>query len=300
MPKVCFLIPFFIITITGTAQNFAFDYKGQQRSFLLHLPHGFDSTKTYPLVLNFHGLLSDPQEQRRLSQMDTVADQEGFIVVYPKGKRFSWNNRLGTLFFNGGRDDVGFVNALLDTLIKHLPINTNRVYATGMSMGGFFTYRLACQLEGRFAAIASVTGLMSGNVAVCCETAASIPVLQIHGTRDRLVPYRGNKRTLSAEEVTGFWTTKNGCRVTDTIPIPDTCDIDKSSAVLIRHRECSTGSEVWLYQVHKGGHTWPGAPESLIFHGRVNQDLHGSHLIWDFFERFSLEDRKGVETVVDQ
>lgn len=268
-------------------------YNGDEWRYLVYLPSDYDSEKKYPLVLNFHGILMNTNQQMIYSQMNVVAEHEKFIVVYPQGRARIWNTGIGSFCYKGGRDDVGFVNALLDSLINHYSIATDSVYAAGMSLGGYFSYRLACELGHRLAAIASVTGVMSDSTFKYREACNSIPVLQIHGTDDWIVKYRGSKKSKSVEETIKFWVKKNQCFTVDTIVIPDSCKKDRSCSVLIRYDSCLTSDPVWFVKIHNGGHTWPGTPVNYIFTGRINYDFHASVAIWDFFRRFSRDQTVG-------
>ncbi len=127
---------------------------------------------------------------RRFILLSTqVADTAGIVVVYPNGIDETWNVSSTT-----GTDDVGFISALIDTVDYQYSIDLNRVFATGMSMGGFMSYRLACELSERIAAIASVTGLQAFYP---CNPNRPVPILQFHGTADPVVPYAGVPATIS-------------------------------------------------------------------------------------------------------
>lgn len=278
-----------LISIPAYSQRLEMKYKKDKRTYIIHLPEGYDKGKSYPLVLNFHALFMGPTMQKNYTMMNCVADKEKFIVVYPKGKGRTWNTGIGVKKFENGKDDLGFANALLDSLIKTYSVDTTRVYAVGMSMGGFFSYRLACQMSHRIAAVASVAGLMSDSTIAYCET-SSMPVLQIHGTKDHIVKYKtGLRKSLGAEETVEFWVNKNNCMATpDTTFLADTCKKDKSHALLIKYPNCDNNSEVWFYKIENGGHTWPLGSMYMIFMGKTNDDFYGSLAIWDFLKKFSL------------
>jgi poly(3-hydroxybutyrate) depolymerase len=90
-----------------------------------------------------------------LTHFDELADKEGFLVVYPQGLDNRWADaRDGATPTNN--DDVGFVRALLDDLKRRIAYDPTRVYATGVSIGGFFVARLGCEAADRIAAIGVV------------------------------------------------------------------------------------------------------------------------------------------------
>lgn len=267
-------------------QVFSFSVDGTLRSYRLHLPAGYTAGMEYPLVLNFHGLGSSASEQEAYSQMNVVADDNSFIVVYPEGINTFWNAGLT----NQDVDDMGFVNALLDTLINKYSVNEARIYATGFSMGGFFSYRLACGLAHRIAAVAPVAAVMIPADIAACAPARDVPVLHIHGTIDGVIAY-----SLGVETVVNFWATRNNCSTPgDTTHLPDINPADNSTVDLIRYSHCNDNSEVWFYKIYGGGHTWPGA--ALDIEGiNTNRDFNASFEIWNFFNRFSLTGVTGID-----
>lgn len=265
----------------SVAQSFTFNYQGTDRSYVLHLPPNYTAGIQYPLVLNFHGLTQTGAEQQSNSKMDAVADQNNFIVVYPDGLNNSWNAGIN----NGDVDDVGFINSLLDYLITNYSIDENRVYSTGFSMGGYFSYKLACELGHRIAAIAPVSGLMATTVAANCNPGRDIPVLHFHGTSDGIVSYNGTY-SLSVEETLAWWRTNNECSAqADTIHYPDIDPNDGSTVDLIQFNDCESSSEVSHFKLYNERHTWPGSDS-----WGANQDINASQEIWDFFSQYSLND----------
>ena len=276
-------------TITG---GFTFDNEG--RAYRLHIPTGYDGTTPLPLVFNMHGYGSNAFEQELYSQMNPVADTANFFVCYPDGINSGWN--VGWAF-GSTSDDVGFINALIDSLAAQYTINLNRVYACGMSNGGFMSYRLACELNDRVAAIASVTGAMSPQFLPTCEPGRAVPVLEIHGTADAVVAYEGTPFvSVPVDSVISFWVANNACNATPTeTAIPNTNILDLSTVTRFDYGECADNTAVSLLKVTNGGHTWPGSP---IIVGTTNQDINASVEIWEFFNRYQLDGISAQEEVV--
>ncbi len=263
-------------TITGTIQH-----EGIQRDYRLHLPPNFDTSEELPLVFNLHGYTSNATEQEFYSEMNAVADTARFIVCYPNGLNNAWN-----VGFLGTADDLGFLNALIDVFHADYDINLTRVYSCGMSNGGFMSYLLACELNDRIAAVASVTGSMTTGMLDNCQPERPVPALEIHGTADPVVAYNGSAFNLGVEDVFDFWVGENACPGSpDTTAYPDIATNDQSTAQRITFADCEENSEVILIKVQDGGHTWPGAPINV---GVTCQDLEASVEIWNFFNRFSL------------
>ncbi len=276
---------------------------GLMREYILHVPDSYDPSTPTPLVFNFHGLGSDGAQEQAYASMNAVADEEGFIVVYPYGmmanfggcQRF-WN--AGILEYQDvldcNVDDAAFTVAMIDYLATEYNIDQSRVYSCGMSMGGFMSYYLACVLEDRIAAIASVTGVMNDSVAFHCQSSRSVPVLQMHGTADATVPYNGapnNPLNPPVEEVVQFWADKNCCTNEPIVEeMPDLDPDDGCTATRFTYTDCDSNNEVILYRINGGGHTWPGALFNISI---TNYDINGSQVIWDFFEQYTLESGAG-------
>lgn len=266
---------------TGT-----FTWDGIERDYILHLPNGYTEGEEIPLVFNFHGFGSNALEQQFYANMLTVANDNKFAVCYPNGVDKAWN--VGWEF-GSSADDVGFINGLLDFLLSEYSINKQKVYSTGMSNGGFFSYTLACELSHRFAAIASVTGSMVDTYVPQCDPARNIPMMQIHGTNDLTVGYDGTPFvSIPIEDLISNWTAKMDCATPgDTTYIDDINIEDNCTALRIDYTDCRDELEFVFYKVIDGGHTWPGS--SLDFEGfNTNRDFAASEVIWEFFNRFEI------------
>jgi polyhydroxybutyrate depolymerase len=258
---------------------------GESRRYYLHLPPGWRRDRPAALVLVFHAGGGRAPDIAPHTGFSRVADREGFVVVYPQGLRGRWNDGRG--FPTATHDDVGFVRALLDTLGRELAIDPKRVYATGISNGAMFVYRLACDLPGSFAAVAPVAGGFPAELAPGCAHAAPVSVVAFQGTTDPLMPYlgggAGQRRVLSAERSVGFWATLDGCTGTPvTTDEPDRL----ADGTQVRHTVylgCPEGRAVELYTIEGGGHTWPGGPQAARRVGRVSREIDATEVMWGFF-----------------
>lgn len=281
---------FFVLvlsSISGFSQNTLiekFTFDEVERDYRLFVPSGYTEGASLPLVFNLHGFTSSSLEQEFYSAMNQVADTAGFFVCYADGIARSWNVGWN---FGSTADDVGFISALIDHFIETYNIDPTRVYSCGMSNGGFMSYRLACELNDRIAAVASVTGSMSPNFFPTCQPGKAVPVLEIHGTADPTVAYNGTPNvSVPIEDVIAFWVNNNQCDLTaDTIEIPNTSLLDLSTADRIQFDNCSDNTKVHLIKIQNGGHTWPGA---FLDIGVTNQDFKASVEIWEFFKQFQL------------
>lgn len=274
------------------AQTFSFTFDGQNRSYIVHLPTGYTGTQNLPLVLNLHGYTSNAQQQQSYSKMNQTANNNNFIVVYPDGINNAWNAgapMIGQPYNGGGVNDVGFINALLDTLIANYAVDSTRMFSCGMSNGGYMSYRLACELSHRIAAVASVTGLMFDSTAYYCNPARKVPVMQVHGTDDPIVDYNNPLASLSVEETVDFWVNRHNCPTpADSNDFPNVNTSDNSTARSYLYGPCNGNSEVYLIKITGGGHTWPSGLIDIPAYGNTNRDFDGSQEIWDFFNKFQL------------
>lgn len=280
MKKVFLISAFFVLSFTLSAQDFSFTFDGLVRTYRLYVPQGVDGETAVPLVVNLHGAGSNAMEQEYYSDFNKVADTAGFVVVYPNGLNGLWN-----VYQGASPDDVGFISALIDTISAKFNIDQRRIYATGMSMGGFMCYRLACQLSNKIAAIGSVAGLMSYPD---CSPGRPFPVCQIHGTADSTVLYKFVPLTIN------FWTGLDECTDSTVVNLPDIDTTDQSTLTLTTYKPCNGETEVRLYTINGGGHSWPGASYIIDV---TNQDIHANVEIWNFLSRFTLPEGAGVDEI---
>lgn len=259
---------------------------GRTRTSILHVPDKYDPTTGAMLVLNFHGFTSSGWQQALLTRMSQHSDQRGFIVAYPEGVAASWNagDCCGTAWTDSV-DDVAFVRALLDRIEQEWCIDTKRVFATGMSNGGFISHRLACEVSDRIAAVAPVAGVL-GIPSEKCNPSRPVPVLQFHGTADPMVPYGGGTPLVpqlgvglvfrSVAETLDHWRTRNGCSTFEKT------FYQHGDTTCVEWPDCSGGVRTALCTIEGGGHTWPGGIP--IPAGKTSTDVDATATMLDFFE----------------
>ena len=292
MKKITILLLLVGSTFSGFAQqtiNASITHDGIQRDYILYIPEIYDGSSDVPLVLNFHGFGSNATQQMVYGDFRDIADTEGFLLVHPEGTTFIGNQfwNVGFPGLSSNIDDVGFTEALIDELATLYAIDLDRVYATGMSNGGFMSFLLACQLSEKIAAVASVTGSMTQDTFDDCNAQRPTPVLQIHGTEDDVVLYNGNTLSIPIADVISYWVDHNNSETTPTTTtFPD---IDPSDGSTIEHsvyEDGDNGITTEHMKVIGGGHTWPG---SVINTGGTNQDIDASMEIWLFFSRYDID-----------
>jgi polyhydroxybutyrate depolymerase len=281
----------------GRVEYRTLTHDDRERSYAIYVPDSVGADMAVPLVVCLHGARGDAATMIYLTGFNAIADREGFIVVYPEGIGNQWNDGRGVSF---GRDDltdvddVGFIGALLDEVTAEHAIDPGRVYVSGASNGGMMCHRLACELSNRFAAAAPVMANMPEPLAEACEPVAPISLLAINGTGDSFVPYDGGAvagrpnygYVLSVDATAAEWVERNGIGLEpDVVALPDTDPNDGTTATRAAYRG-EDGTDVIVYTVNGGGHTWPGGPnfQRQWLLGTVSRDFSASETIWDFFE----------------
>ncbi|WP_219843830.1 alpha/beta hydrolase family esterase [Aureicoccus marinus] len=243
---------------------------GTTREYIVYVPENYSPTTPLPVLLSFHGLSSNMEFNYGYTKFNEIAEEENFIVVHPNGIDNKW------VVYGSNNPDIDFTEALLTDLQKEYNIDTNRIYSTGMSDGGFFSFSLACGLSERIAAVASVTGSMYQPSINNCSPSRPISILQIHGTEDPIVVYS------SVAALLDFWNSHNN---TDNIPIvSNITDVDPDDGSTVERFEYvngDSGVEVHHLKITGGGHQWPGY--------KGNMDINASLEVWNFVKAFGLD-----------
>jgi polyhydroxybutyrate depolymerase len=269
-----------------------FTIDGRERAARVHVPRRDDPSRPVPVVLAFHGTGMTAAMMERYTGLSRRADAEGFLAVYPQGesagvfRSFNVGGVTGKLA-RGMLDDLAFVDRLLADLATIAPVDPDRVYATGISNGAMFCYRLAAERADRIAAIAAVGGVAT---AAHPSPTRPVPVLHIHGTEDRLVLYEGADKgawnfvpLLSVQATIAAWVARDGCPVEPKVEaLPDRAD-DETTVTRAAYGPGRDGAEVVLLTVRGGGHTWPGATEPAVVLGRTSREFDAADVIWEFF-----------------
>jgi len=268
----------------------------RDRTYTLHVPSDYDGTHAVPLVLALHGRLGKGSGEEKLAHLDKVSEEHNFLVVYPDGVDRSWaDGRGGTPADKKGVDDVKFLSSLVDKMAREYKVDDERIYAAGMSNGGFMSGRLACDLSNRIAAVGIVAASLSESVAANCRPRKPVSVLILQGTEDPLVPIQGGALerdaaggvVLSHANAVQKFVQLNLC---STSPRKDhVADKagDGTTIDIAIYTGCLAGSEVRSYVVNGGGHTWPDGmqylPSAII--GKTTHNLDGSEVIWSFLSQ---------------
>lgn len=295
---VCFL--FHASTLLSDQRIIIHD--GIEREYIIHIPKNL--TEDSPLVFIIHGFTGSAEGISAYSGMNSIAEREGFIAVYPQGTKDS----NGNTFFNVGYEfhddstinDVSFIRELVRSLSQEFNLNRKKAFATGMSNGGDMSYLLACTSSDLFKAVAPVAGVLMKGLKDSCELNSPVPVFEIHGTADKISLFEGD---LNNQEGWGAY-----------YDLPSTIDFfaeryqltNKSVKQITskesgaeydiffeRHWSNNLEEEVWMYRIEDGRHVWPGIkfnwwnnPLARYYFGSGNEDINASEEVWAFFKKY--------------
>jgi len=265
-----------ITTYNEQTASFSTSFGNYQRSFIVHVPPNFDfETQSLPLVFVLHGYTGQAPIIRQYSGFDQISDQENFIVVYVQGTtdafgNTGWNVNVVPTF--NLVDDVGLFKALIKYFKANYNIDSSKIFSTGMSLGGFMSYRLAFELN-EINSIGSVTGSMAGYYD--CNPPKKTGTIHFHGTSDGTVPYDGVEWSLSARDAHDFWKVHNSCNSQTEINLPDFNGDGRITKRLISYN-CDENKAVELYSLEGEGHIW--------WNRAWGHDINTSELIWQFFK----------------
>lgn len=275
------------------------NFEGLERDYIVHVPKNYNSSNSTPVVFNFHGGGGTGKFTMDSTKMNDVSEKYGFIAVYPSAYKDSKKWNVGPITQDQvDLNDQGFIKLILDNLEANFNIDEKRIYATGHSRGGFFSFKLACDMSDTFAALAPAgCAMVFGE----CNPSRPIPIMHFHGTADKMIPFNGGPSDTSVPEL--IRRTANFTSVNQTIQIwleknecPDqngTLTFQNGTAYCITYSNCSQNTEVVLCS-HDGGHTWPSGEDesSLEFYkeivGKVSFDINANEEIWKFFEKHPM------------
>ena len=248
------------------------------------VPPQHDGTTKLPLVILLHGYGAAGVLQKGYFRADADAERVGYYLLTPDGtkdsgdKRF-WNATPACCDFEGTEvDDVAYLTGLLDEAIAALPIDEDRVYFIGHSNGGFMSYRMACELSDRVAAIMSLAGADFLSETDCVPT-SPVSVLQVHGDADSTISFDGTAAYASAHESVRRWALRAGCEDAETTGGKLDLEVNLEGAettITEWSTGCDAGHDAALWRIEGGGHlpifektTWmPSLSEWLLAHKR--------------------------------
>ncbi len=297
--------------ISGSAdKSFKIMHDGLLREYKVHLPENYNKNLPAPVVIFLHGGGGSMKEAYS-EGMDKMSDKYGFILAIPQGtgKKIlgkiigSWNSGnwsgskkltpISCCGYAGDNniDDVGFISKMIDEIKSNFSVDEKKIYATGMSNGAMMSYRLACELSNKIAAVAVVAPPFVPEV---CDNAKPISIMDIHGTADPCALYNGgfcenclgkSLSTQSAKEIVNSWIMRDGCLSESEIIY------NKGNAKCVDYSKCAQGTEVEFCTIEGGGHTWPSGNQYLPAEkiGPVSNDMSFDQM-WEFLKKHSLSE----------
>lgn len=216
----------------------------KERRYWLYVPASVEGKKNVPVVFSLHGRYGndDPNNQKDILTKDgkpiftSLADKEGFIVVYPQGRnggdekdKAAYPGEWYKAFGNGtgweatGKEnaDTKFIKEIVDEIKtvynsnSNISVDPKRFYLCGFSMGGMMTYACAKVLNGTFAAYGSCSGYPLNEFHMNLATEKPIPFIHLHGNHDQIL---GIKHLNTIIENLLF---RNGCDLSNQVSNKD-------------------------------------------------------------------------------
>lgn len=189
---------------------------GGERPARVIAPSGYAGERLFAIVLlgGYDYFARDLDDWLELSG---AVDTRGFLLVLPDGLVDEdgspfWNATDTCCDYYGvGVDDVGYLTGLIDELEARFPVSG--VGLVGHSAGGFMAYRMACEVPARLSAVVSIAGSGFLDPTDCAVTDVPLPVLQVHGDADDIMPFDGDDEAPGALEMLERWGETNGCRL---------------------------------------------------------------------------------------
>jgi polyhydroxybutyrate depolymerase len=264
---------------------------GNTRRYLLYVPKTYDLSKATPLIISFHPAATWGAVEKNITHWNDLADQHGFIVVYPNGSGAFFDGfTSGPHVWPGGQislaRDVRFISELIDKLESEYNIDPNRIYADGISNGGGMAFALSCNLSDRIAAVGTVAAAHMEPRE--CRDSKPVPTLVFHGTDDKFAPYLGGTSPIAPRPFANIpdWTAHvaqhNQCKGS---PVET-----RVSQHVRRLTYSNCAADVVFYTIEGGGHTWPSGgkpyPEWII--GKTTDEPNASRVLWEFYMQHPL------------
>lgn len=284
----------------GEAVEKSIQVDGRERKFLVYVPApvaGAAADKPRALVLALHGGGGDGRQMERYTRLNQTAAAHGFIVVYPSAVEGNWNDGRGMEFIKAQKDnvdDVKFLRAVVDQIAGEVQVDRGRVFATGISNGGFMSHRLATEASDLVAAVAPVVGGMAPAMHEKFRPAHPVSILLIQGDADPLVPIAGGDvrafgksrgKTVPIADALAKYVERNANPGEPAVTTQDAKPDDGTTVELRKYADGPGGVKTHYCLVKQGGHTWPGRPlylpEAII--GKASQEFSASEWIWEFF-----------------
>lgn len=278
--------------VKGQTTSQSTNIGGRDRSYLLHVPKGYDAATPTPVVLLLHGTGESGDKYLEGANWANQADEAGFIVIAPnalpvqRDKEESLTNpSLWDFAVLGGGEgsDVQFIDAAIADVSSKFNVDASRIYCTGHSSGGGMTFLLGVVRTSKFAAIGVVA---SPFVGVSQDIGLNLPTIYIQGTADPIVPVEGGDGGLLGALVPPLETTLSGWAAILSCDTPRAVTSNENGVQVSSYAACEGAAPFLVYLIEGQGHKWPGSnvPASPAFIvGPSTESLDATSEIWAFF-----------------
>ncbi len=270
--------------VSATWVNKTMTIGGLTRSYRVYQSPNYNATTPASLLIALHGL-GDNMTNFSGIGFNYIADTANIICIFPQAVSdpfvgAAWNSGAGQFGYypNSTVDDIGFINAMIDTTKANYAIDHSRVYLCGFSMGGFMTEKMALQSNNRIAAFASMSGTFGSQITTF-NPGRHVPIAHFHGTSDSTVYYSGNLYGKDADSLISFWVLNNGCNPTPTIYSYTDAVADSITVDRFEYSNGDPQSDVWFFKMYGAAHT--------VLYKPAN-DINEAIELWLFLSRHTF------------
>ena len=265
---------------------------GLERTYHVYLPEGVSATTPVPLVMVFHGYTMSGDLMHDITDYTEIADAEGIALAFPDGQ--GGPNSLGAPWNVGSNvcptfagippnatgDDFALLDHIKADLAEDQCLDSEHLYATGFSMGGYFSHHIGC-MRSDFRAVAPASG-GTHDLDNCANDRR--PIIIFHGSADPLVPAGCNDPgalpVIATEPAADAWATKNGCSLTTTTRTV-------TGGTCVHYEGCPADGQVELCTFTTMGHCWAGGNASAGIYS-CPQQASATRLQWEFFKQYAF------------
>ncbi|WP_298491602.1 PHB depolymerase family esterase [uncultured Maritimibacter sp.] len=285
---------------SAQAEEVYFQQDGLTRRFQLLIPDTKpeDTAARRPLIIVLHGLFQSDRGMPKVTrhQWERIAVDQGAVLVYPNAVGKIWDIGQGeaSALLRPKRDDLAYLDRVIAVTSERTPIDRDRVFLAGFSMGGQLAYAYACTRPGRIRAVAALSMNLPKVLEDDCAATRPFPIFLGIGDEDPVMPYEGGRIPAGPgfsmaikgfEETSDFFGQRAGCGADYQESVRDVID-DGTSLVFRQRQGCAL--PVWSLRITGMGHYWPGGGPDMspLLIGRPTEEIDGANIVWRFFSQF--------------
>lgn len=264
------LIPFFAFLLVSSPLQ-SEDAKEKittQRGDEIHTPQNYDSTKSYPFILGLHGYGSNGGGQKWFFKFEDLAEEYQFIYATPSGLNKSWNATDACCDWRNSNDDSKYLRSLIELAVEKYNVDKSRIYITGLSNGGFMSYRMAHDHSDLIAGIVPFAGV--GFNTWPSSPSNPIHILNIHGNKDKVIKWDGgliNKvQYPSVKDNFAAWAKFNHCKQIESDEpeiIDATSSVPGKNTKITKYSDSKNSVQMEFWEINNGPHVTPLNKQTL-------------------------------------